>query len=226
LISGGFLLRVIPVSELINEEILSEIKAHLSNDGLLIYPTDTLYGMGCNFYSLAAQHKIDRIKERKDSPYSIAISNRKNLPDLISGSSDLFNHFSDRETCAKLTFLFKVNKNIDKKLVKGSDFIGVRIPDHKLIKILLDYLTFPLVSTSVNLTGMSPLDSPDDIEKMIRNSGLSDETIFINEGKLPSSSGSTIIDITGENIKIIRKGDNISKVEEYLITNPDKKAIG
>lgn len=210
-------MRIIPVSKLNKEEIRSEIKGHLLKDGIIVYPTDTFYGLGCNFYSLPAQQKIDSIKGRSDSPYSIAISDKKMINEITSQSNSLFELFLNSYSPGKMTFLMKANKNIDKKLLKGSLLIGIRIPDHQPVKKFIDFLGFPIISTSVNLSGENPLNSKKKIVSFIKNSGFSSEIIIINEGDLDTSSGSTIIDISDETPNIVREGDDLKKAQKFII---------
>ena len=210
-------MRIIPVSKLNEEEIRSEIKEHLLKDGIIVYPTDTFYGLGCNFYSLPAQEKIDLIKGRSDSPYSIAISDAKMINDLTSQSLALFELFLNFHSPGKMTFLMKANKKIDCKLLKSSVLIGIRIPDHQPVKKFIDFLKFPIVSTSVNLSGNPPLNSDDKIADFIKNSGFSSETIIISEGELDNSKGSTIIDLSDEIPRIVREGDDLVRVQKFIV---------
>lgn len=210
-------MRIIPVSKLNEEEILSEIKEHLLKDGIIVYPTDTFYGLGCNFFSLPAQQKIDSIKGRSDAPYSIAISDDNMINDLTSQSNSLFELFLNFHSPGKMTFLMEANKKIDKKLLKGSLLIGIRIPDHPPVKKLIDFLGFPIVSTSVNFSGNAPINSNDKILSFINNSAYSSETIIVNGGDLDYSKGSTIIDISDEIPSIVREGDDPGKVQKFIV---------
>ncbi len=209
-------MRIIPVSKLNRKENLSALKEHLLKDGIIVYPTDTFYGLGCNFYSLPAQKKIDLIKGRSDSPYSIAISDTKMINDLTSQSLSLFELFLNFHSPGKMTFLMKANKKIDRKLLKDSLLIGIRIPDHKPVRKFIDFLKFPIVSTSVNLSGKPPLNSDDKIADFIKNSGFSSETIVISEGELGNSKGSTIIDLSDESPRIVREGDDLERVQKFI----------
>ena len=212
-------MKIIPVSDLKNRNILQEIISHLKSDGLLIYPTDTLYGIGCNFYSLNSQNKIDTLKGRKDIPYSVAIPGTEYIKDLTSGSMKLFNLFSSSGSFSKLTFLFKLNEKIDKKFVKNSNLIGIRLIEEGPLKDLLEIFSSPLITTSVNRTGEPPSDSLESIRDFAENSEYSDEIIIIESGSLPKSMGSTIIDVSGDVIKIIREGDNVSTIIETIRRN-------
>ena len=210
-------MRIIPVSKLNKKEILSALKEHLLNDGIIVYPTDTFYGLGCNFYSLPAQKKIDLIKGRSDSPYSIAISDTKMINELTSQSLSLFELFLNYHSPRKMTFLMKANKELDKKLLKGSMLIGIRIPDHLPVRKFIDFLGFPIISTSVNASGNPPLNSDDKIANFIKDSGFSSETIIISEGELDDSKGSTIIDLSDEIPAILREGDDLERVQRFIV---------
>ncbi len=212
-------MKIIPVSDLKKRNILQEIRSHLDSDGLLIYPTDTLYGIGCNFYSLSSQNKIDTLKGRKDIPYSVAVPGTEYLKNLTSGSLELFDLFSSSGSFSKLTFLFKLNEKIDKKFVKNSNLIGIRIINEGPLKELLEIISKPLITTSVNTTGEPPANSLESIRKFAENSEYSDEILIIESGSLPESMGSTIVDLSGDFVKIVREGDNISAVIEAVSRN-------
>lgn len=209
-------MRVIPVSDLKNRVILREIRDHLLADGLIIYPTDTLYGIGCNFYSLEAQKKIDIFKGRKDLPYSVAVADTDCLKNLTSGSLDSLAPFKTSGSFSGLTFLFKINTNIERKYVKGSSLIGIRIFEEGALKELLEFTGLPIITTSVNISGESPANSPSLIKAVADKSGFSNEIYFVDNGTLPESKGSTIIDLSGDSMKIVREGDNLSKIEKII----------
>lgn len=194
------------------------IKIHLKKDGLIIYPTDTLYGIGCNFYSVKALAKIDKVKARLDLPYSVAVSDINMLGEIVKDIPELFNKFYKEMLPGKFTLLLDPAKSVNKKLVKGSDKIGIRIPEIPGIIRLIKFLGFPIVSTSVNKSGKPPLNSPDEIESFLNNevSVPLPELLFIDKGILPLSKGSTVIKFSDNNIELVRKGDEYLKFEEFI----------
>ena len=147
------------------------------------------------------------------------------LNDLTSQPLSLFELFVNFHSPAKMTFLMKANNKIDKKLLKGSKLIGIRIPDHQPVKKLINFLEFPIVSTSVNVSGQSPLNSADKIEIFIKNSGFSSETILISEGELFNSKGSTIIDLSNEIPCIVREGDDPERAQNFIIDIQKKNLL-
>ena len=76
-------MKIIKYTDLLLPKNLEVIRNIIENNGVIIYPTDTLYGLGGNFFSLAAMETIDTIKNRKDMPYSAAVSGIKMLENLV-----------------------------------------------------------------------------------------------------------------------------------------------
>ncbi|MEN8153020.1 MAG: L-threonylcarbamoyladenylate synthase [Acidobacteriota bacterium] len=208
----------IQYEKILSADSLNRIRTHLEKDGLIIYPTDTLYGIGCNFYSIKAQNKIDIIKARHDMPYSVAISGLDMLKEIVDDIPELFNKFYKEMLPGKFTFLMGPARSVDKKLIKNSIRIGIRIPDIPNIIKMIRYLGFPVISTSVNRSGQISMNSPDEIEMFLKKEisiPLSD-LLFVDKGVLPVSKGSTIVDFSGKDIDLIRKGDDFSKFKKFL----------
>lgn len=197
---------------------LAIIKHTIENDGILIYPTDTLYGLGGNFFSLLAMTQIDRIKGRKDLPYSAAVSGIGMLEQLVETIPTIFYELSEKLLPGKFTFLFKASRALDKRLLKNNDNIGIRIPDEPGILKLIEVLNTPLISTSVNRSGEPPLNDPATIREFFSNiKGQDFFPLLIDKGILPPSHGSTVLDITALPIRCIRRGDEYNRLEELHI---------
>ncbi len=190
----------------------------IENDGILIYPTDTLYGLGGNFFSLPAMAEIDHIKGRKDLPYSVAVSDIGMLEQLVETIPSFFHRLSEKLLPGKFTFLFKASGALDKRLLKNNDKIGIRIPYEPDILKLIEILNTPLISTSVNRSGEPPLNDPATIREFFsRAPGQGLLPLLIDKGILPPSLGSTVLDITSTPIRCIRRGDEYNRLEELHI---------
>ncbi|MCU0290087.1 MAG: L-threonylcarbamoyladenylate synthase [Acidobacteria bacterium] len=202
------------------QQNISIIKNTIENDGILIYPTDTLYGLGGNFFSVTTMKKIDYIKNRKDLPYSAAVSDFNMLERLVETIPPIFYHLAEKLLPGKFTFLFKASGAIDRKLLKSSNKIGIRIPDIPGLLKLIKILNTPLISTSVNRTGGPPLNDPAAIREFFSvmvPPGQDLEPLLIDKGILPQSRGSTILDITVSPIHCIREGDDFNRLSELDI---------
>lgn len=211
-------MQIIDFDDLLLPQNIEIIKHVIENDGLLIYPTDTLYGLGGNFFSLPAMAKIDRIKSRSDLPYSVAISGTQMLERLVETIPTIFYELSEKLLPGKFTFLLKASTALDKRLLKGSNKVGIRIPAVPHLLKLIEILNMPLISTSVNSSGTQPLNDPVEIQKFFSNSPIQDSLLlFIDKGILPPSRGSTILDLTVSPVHCIRRGDDFNILKELNI---------
>lgn len=208
----------INVSDCLNRENLAAVKETILNDGILFYPTDTLYGMGGNPFSDRVIDRIDSLKGRRDQPYSIAVSDPEMLKKMVTDIPEIFQTELASLLPGKFTFLFKPSADIPSTLLKGHDRIGIRIPDFPPLLAVIRFLQIPVISTSVNISGRPPLRSSGDI------SGFADAAakqnircILIDAGDLPRSNGSTIVDTVADPVRIIRKGDDFHKLTDLNI---------
>jgi L-threonylcarbamoyladenylate synthase len=207
-------MKTIKYNDILYGEHLETIEAIITGDGIIVYPTDTLYGLGGNFYSSAVIEKIDAIKRRRDMPYSVMVPNLHMLEKLVDNIPAIFQKLYHHLLPGKFTFLFKVSKNVDRALVKGNDKIGIRIPDAPKMLKLLETLKVPFITTSVNRSGQPALNDPVDIAREFAGEGVS---LLIDAGILPPSGGSTILDITQVPVKCIRRGDDYGRLEQLGI---------
>ncbi|MGE5342433.1 MAG: L-threonylcarbamoyladenylate synthase [Candidatus Omnitrophota bacterium] len=202
---------IINYSDILSSENVKNIETFLRSDGVLIYPTDTLYGLGGNFFSHRVIQAIDAIKGRTDMPYSVMVSDDAMLQSLVAFIPDVFRDIYPKALPGKFTFLFDVSPSIDRALVKGSAKIGIRIPDTPNMLQLIRQIDIPLITTSVNRSGYQPLNNPNE---MIRD--FSDSVgLLIDQGALPFSKGSTILDMTQTPIACVRKGDDFDRIQHW-----------
>lgn len=199
-------MKTIHYDDILQPESLAIIREIIETGGVLVYPTDTLYGLGGNFLSAKAMDTVDTVKGRKDMPYSAAVSGPEMLERLVEAIPPVFETLYEKLLPGKFTFLFKAAPSLDKRLLKNSDKIGIRIPAVPDILKLIEILDVPFISTSVNRSGEPPLSDPVQIGK------LYPFPLLIDRGILPESKGSTILDITESPIKCLRKGDDFHKL--------------
>jgi len=180
----------------------------IKDGGIVIFPTDTVYGMGCNPYNANAVKKIYKIKSREKT---------KSLP-VLAYSLDIVKEIARVDTFTEkimkkywpgpLTLILELTDEKLKKSLKLDNKIAVRIPDSKhTLKLKKCGL---LVGTSANISGNPSSTDPKECLKNIIN-----YDVFLNGGTITSKGESTIIEIENEEIKIIRKG--ALKKEEIMI---------
>lgn len=199
--------RTIGFSEALKPANIDLIRRLLQADGLIVYPTDTLYGLGGNFLSPVLIEKIDTVKGRADLPYSVAVSGLPMIETLTAAIPPIFTEIYRQLLPGKFTFLLPAAPGLDRKLLKNSDKIGIRIPALPGLLQLIDLLGFPLLTTSVNRSGQTPLQDPDSIRR-----AFAQVDILLDAGVLPPSPGSTIIDLTASPPRVTRRGEDFEKL--------------
>ena len=181
----------------------------IKKGGIVVFPTDTVYGIGCNPYNANAVEKIYEVKSREKI---------KSLP-VLAYSLDTVKKIARMDTFTEkiikkywpgpLTLILELTDKKLKKSLNLDNKIAVRIPDSKCTLKLLEKCGL-LVGTSANISGSSPSTDPKECLKNITN-----YDVFLNGGTITSKGESTIIEIENEQIKIIRKG--VLKKEEIMI---------
>ncbi|MFH0797882.1 MAG: L-threonylcarbamoyladenylate synthase [Candidatus Woesearchaeota archaeon] len=160
---------------------------------VFIYPTDTIYGLGCDALNPEAVNRIRDIKERFDKPLSVIAPSKQWITDNFKVSKSFIDKLP-----GPFTYVMEPKKSnlVCKEVTKGN--IGVRIPDHPFTKIV-QKAKLPFVTTSVNVTGKKPYL---DIKKIPRS--ITSKVDFIIDGGILDNPPSTVIDMTGKLPKILR----------------------
>jgi len=208
------------------KEILSyfqKAKEILDHGGLIIYPTDTLYGIGASIYNENGIEKVYRGKRRPLTlPLSAAVHAASQIGHLAVVEGENLKNFLSELFPSKTTVLLPRREEISPALTGGSSIIGIRVPASKFTRNLLQH-TGPLTSTSVNLHGEPGEPRSCDIEEM--DEIISHVDLLIKSRELDEKlertklkSGSTIIGISGNRIEIKREGEmeiaDISSIAE------------
>jgi len=202
---------IIPWPEIMTAENFKNIYDCLQHDGVIAYPTDTLYGLGGNFFSLALIEKIDRLKSRRDLPYSVAVGSLAMLEPLAVNIPEIF-YLRLRELLpGKFTFLFAASPAIDPRLLKNSAKIGIRLPGLPPLLHLIEKIGLPLVATSANRSGQPPLNDP-----ALIASAFPDIDLLIDGGILPPSKGSTVVDLGASRPRLVRVGDDANRFSALM----------
>ena len=147
----------------INERSIKFAVDTLKKGEIIAYPTDTLYGFGVDATNDEAINKLNQLKGRTQ-PLSIIIADFSEIEKYAKISKKTLEKIN-QYLPGPFTFLIKKRKSILSELVTyGSEFIGIRIPNHKFPLKLVDRLKKPLITTSINKNGHTPLNKIDDID--------------------------------------------------------------
>jgi len=177
--------------------LIEDVVRLLKNDQVLILPTDTIYGLGANAYSLKAVESVFFFKKRPYSKQLIVLyPSLKMLLNDVEESENL-RILADKFWPGPLTIVVKKKKN--SKLIHCQETVAVRIPNHPILSPILSAVDFPLVMPSANIADIATEKKFKDIQKIFNLQGIEDD---LNVKQVPS----TIIDITHDEIKLVRSG--------------------
>ena len=184
-----------------HELILSKAISSLSKGRIIVYPTDTLYGLGADIFNKEAVKQVFKIKNRPLSlPISIAVSCIEDL-DKIAYVDNKIKKIIDIFLPGKLTIIIKKRKSVPSIITSGKENIAIRIPNNiKALQILSDF--GPLTCTSANIHGKATPTNINDIQMQFKDVDIS---VYINDGELKDMA-STIVDLTGKKPLILREG--------------------
>lgn len=188
----------------VDESELNKIKEILDNDGVIIFPTDTVYGIACNCFSEKAIKKVFDIKKRPENKPINVLSNNLDKIKLVSKNiSEKEEFLINKYMPGALTIILDKNEKVSDILTAGLDTIGVRIPKNNISLRILENVSYPLATTSANISGDSAGIKITDFLKEF--DGVVDA--IIDGGETDLKVASTIVRVESDNkLKIIREG--------------------
>jgi L-threonylcarbamoyladenylate synthase len=174
-----------------NKETRNEVIEQMRTGAVFVYPTDTVYGIGCNALISDSVKKIRKIK-KTDHPFSvIAPSGKWILNNLVIEARK-----SLRVLPGPYTLIFRKKQPFFLRDVSPLPTLGVRVPAHPITRIVME-IGIPFVTTSANLSGKKPVRKASEAKKL---KGVN----FIIDGGTLTNAPSIVIDLSGEEEKIIR----------------------
>jgi len=174
--------------------------------GLVVFPTETVYGLGCDPRNTKAVKAIYKIKKRNQSKNLPVLGYSKKEISRIAVFDKISNKIADRFWPGPITLVLKLKDEEIKKTLKLDDKIAVRVPNHQCTLSLLKECKL-IVGTSANYSGTP---SSSDSKKVLES--FSGFDVFLDGGRIPNSNESTVIEIVDGNLKILRIG-KITKTE-------------
>jgi len=181
---------------------IDEITNALKQGAIMVYPTETLYGLGCDAYNENAYNKLLEAKKRPSKKTMLLlISSLKMALNLANNKQKILRIIANQFWPGPLTVLIEAKPNVPPWITNEENKIAFRISNNKFTQLLIKKLNSPIISTSANISGSKPSNT---ISEAIEQ--FSDKVdIYIDAGKLESPP-STIIDISQLPAKIIREG--------------------
>jgi len=184
------------------DKAIKEAAAIIKAGGLVVYPTETVYGLGASAFSRIAVLKVFAAKKRPlDNPLSVAVKDIKQA-DEIAYVNTAARKLAKVFLPGPLTIVLKKKANLPKELTSGSGKVGIRIPRNEIALKLIE-LAGPITATSANISGQQPITTADEARKQ-----LAGRVDFVLDGG-PSQIGveSTVVDVSEEGkCEILRDG--------------------
>ena len=194
-------MKIIVIDETEPEPDKIEIARMAMKQGsIIVYPTDTVYGIGSNIFDEKSLLKVFSIKKRsKNKPLSICLSRVEDIKTVAHIDSET-EKIIQKILPGPYTIILKKKDNVSPLLTSGTDTVGIRIPDSRVCNDLAR--DFPITSTSANISGY---DVPESAEEVLKQLGSSVD-IILDAGICKHGIPSTVIDMTVYPPKIIREG--------------------
>ncbi|WP_373523919.1 L-threonylcarbamoyladenylate synthase [Aquiflexum sp.] len=177
----------------------------LRDGGVIIYPTDTIYGMGCDIHNQRAVERIAQIKgiKPKKHNFSFICYDLSNISEYTRVLSTPIFKVMKKALPGPYTFILEANTNVPKILNSNKKTIGIRVPDHPIPRLLVKELGSPILTTSIK--------DEDDVIEYSTDPELiyekyRDLVDIVIDGGYGQNVASTILDCTGDEIEIIREG--------------------
>ncbi|MDP2208619.1 MAG: L-threonylcarbamoyladenylate synthase [Bacteroidota bacterium] len=175
----------------------------LQNDGVIIYPTDTVYGIGCSVFSKKAIERIYQIKnQNKSKPFSFVCSDLSHISEYALVSNQAY-RIMKQLIPGPFTFILPASrlKQLPKSLISKRKTVGIRVPNNAVSQLLVKELGHPILSASVTDGTGEVINNPEIIIKL-----FSKKVDLILDGGINISGPSTVLDFTTEPPILVREG--------------------
>ncbi|EOZ97027.1 putative YciO protein [Indibacter alkaliphilus LW1] len=198
-----------------NPEIkkIEKIVSVLRDGGIIIYPTDTVYGLGCNIHNLRAIERIALIKgiKPKKHNFSFICYDLSNISEYTRALSTPVFKVMKKALPGPYTFILEANNSVPKILNSNKKTVGIRVPDHSIPRLLVKELGSPILTTSIHDEDevVEYSTDPELIYEKYRD--LVDVVI---DGGYGNNVASTVLDCTGQQIEVVREG--LGSVDELF----------
>ncbi len=188
-----------------NQRFIDKVVQCLRDGGIVIYPTDTIYGIGCDIFK---QKSVERIAEllgdkKKKSSMTFICSDLSHLSDFAKPISNTLFKTMKKALPGPYTFILEANNNVPKLLQSNKKTVGVRVPDNNIILEIVRQLGHPILSASIK--------DDDEIIEYTTDPELIHERYekmvdIVIDGGFGGNVPSTVIDCTGDSIVVVREG--------------------
>jgi len=181
--------------------LIKQVVECLKRGGVIIYPTDTTYGIGCDIYNRKAIKRIFQIKQRDQrKPFSFICNDLAEISTYAQVSNFAFKIIK-RHLPGAYTFVLDATKIVPESLSTKQKTVGIRMPENAICKAIVAELGNPLVTTSANTSGEDTPQDPRDIQE-----NMGQLVDFVIDGGISMDGASTVISLLNDKTDILRQG--------------------
>lgn len=198
---------------------LQEVADIIKQGGIVVFPTETVYGIGTNGLDSKAITQLYEVKQRPlNKPISLLVSSLKMIEAVTENISDMEYKLMEAFFPGPLTIILKKNKVVPDNLTNNADTVGIRMPDNIIARKLIEYANVPIATPSANISGRS---SGTNIQDIIKDFGDKVD-YYIDGGPSELGIGSTIVKIEDNKPLILREG-SIGEEQILEVINKSRK---
>ncbi len=199
-------------------DILAVAATRIIGGGVVVFPTQSLYGLGANALDAAAVDKVFRIKARPpEKPVLVLIDGITDLDRLVARVPESARRIISLLWPGNVTLVFRARAGVPANLTAGTGKIGVRLPLHPVARSLVKCAGLPITGTSANLSGRPGCANVSDIDPWV----LDRSDMVLDAGPLKGGTGSTIVDVTHAPPRILREGSVGAAVIDSALCQKD-----
>lgn len=183
------------------QRLIDQVVEVLKNGGVIAYPTDTTYGIGCSIFSKKGIERIYQIKQReRKKPFSFICPTQSEVANYAKVSNYAFK-LMKRLLPGPYTFVLEATRVVPDLLQTKQKTVGIRIPDNAICLALVNALGHPLVTTSANLSGEEPIGDPLEVFEQ-----MGKQLDYVVDGGILPPDVSSVVSLLGDTPEVLRKG--------------------
>ena len=224
-------MRIINLTTTNHQEIISQSLLVLRSGGLVVFPSDTVYGLLADSTNPKTIDKLLYFKQRPmGKAISVFVADKKMAEEYVIISKLDSNEINQNANNiiknllpGPFTIICNSRHKTDSRLEAENDTLGIRIPDYPLIAELLNQFGKPITATSANVSGNPPVHSISALVKSLSKKKKSALNLVVDAGILPKNKPSTVIDTTTGQLKTLRIGNLLPRTSRSLISKSERE---
>jgi len=183
--------------------IAKQVSKLLSKDKVGVIPTETLYGIAANPFSEEAVKKVFKVKKRDYSkPIILLVSTIEQLELLVKEIPPVAKPLIEHFWPGPLTIVFPAKPEVPKLVTGGTGTVAIRMSSSPIVRKVINFFNAPITGTSANISGESPLTSPKEVKRVLKNVDF-----LIDAGELKKTKPSTVVSVVTGKLELIRPGE-------------------